>query len=121
MALHDPRAHSVPGGFAVLLVNKDRDILKLETFPLFCILPTGIRLCTRWVLKLYLLYEQKLPWWFSGKESACNVEDAGSNRELGRSPRGGNGNPLPYSCLGNLTDRGVWWATVRGVAESDTT
>ena len=26
-----------------------------------------------------------------------------------------------YSCLGNPTDRGAWWATVHGVAESDTT
>ena len=116
-----PRAHSVPGGFAVLLVNKDRDILMLETFPLFCVLPPGIGLCTRWVPKPYLLHEQKLPWWFSGKESACNVKDVGSNPGLGRSPGGGNGNPLPYSCLGNLTDRGVWKATVHGVAESDIT
>ena len=30
----------------------------------------------------------------------------------------GNGNPLQYSCLKNLTDRGAWWAAVRGVAES---
>ena len=30
---------------------------------------------------------------------------------------GGNGNPLQYSCLGNLTDRGAWWATVHGVAK----
>ena len=27
----------------------------------------------------------------------------------------GNGNPLHYSCLGNPTDRGIWWATVHGV------
>ena len=37
-------------------------------------------------------------------------------------PRGGNGNPLQYSCLGNPTDRGAWRATVHGVTrESDTT
>ena len=35
----------------------------------------------------------------------------------GRSPGEGNGNPLQYSCLGNLTDRGAWWATVHGVEE----
>ena len=34
---------------------------------------------------------------------------------LGRFPRGRNGNPLQYPCLGNLTDRGAWWATVHGV------
>ena len=37
---------------------------------------------------------------------------------LGRSPGGGNGNPLQYSCLENPTDRGVWWATVHGVTRS---
>ena len=39
---------------------------------------------------------------------------------LGRSPGGGNGNPLQYFCLENPMDRGAWWATVQGVAkESD--
>ena len=36
---------------------------------------------------------------------------------LGRSPGGGNGNPLQYSCLKNSMDRGAWWATVHGVAK----
>ena len=35
----------------------------------------------------------------------------------GRSPGEGNGNPLQYSCLGDPMDRGVWWATVHGVAK----
>ena len=39
----------------------------------------------------------------------------------GRSPGEGNGNPLQYSCLENPMDGGAWWATVHGVAESDTT
>ena len=48
--------------------------------------------------------------------------DAGSIPGLGRSPGEGSGNPLQYSCLGNPMDRGVWWATVHGVAkESDMT
>ena len=37
---------------------------------------------------------------------------------LGRSPGEGNGNPLQYSCLRNPMDRGVWWASVHGVAKS---
>ena len=36
----------------------------------------------------------------------------------GRSPGGGNGNPLQCSCLGNPMDRGAWWVTVHGVAKS---
>ena len=39
---------------------------------------------------------------------------------LGRSPGGGNDNPLQYSCLENLMDRKVWWATVHRVAVSET-
>ena len=61
-----------------------------------------------------------LPWWLSGKESVCNTGtsgDAGLISGLGRSPGGGNDNPLQYSCLENSKDRGVWWATVHGVAQ----
>ena len=43
-----------------------------------------------------------------GKESARNAEDPGSIPGSGRSPGGGNGNPLQYSCLGNSMDRGAW-------------
>ena len=53
----------------------------------------------------------------SGKESVCDAGDAGdaaSIPELGRSPGGGNGNPLQYSCLGNPMDRGAWRVTVHG-------
>ena len=52
--------------------------------------------------------------------SAGDARDAGLIPGLGRSPRGGNGNPLQYSCLENPTDRGAWWATVHGVAKSQT-
>ena len=60
-----------------------------------------------------------LPRWLSGKESACNAGDAGWVPGLERSPGEGNGNPLHYSRLGNLMDRGAFRVTVRGVAESD--
>ena len=46
------------------------------------------------------------------KNLPANAGDAG---DLGRSPEGGNGNPLQYSCLENSMDRGAWWATVHGV------
>ena len=51
-----------------------------------------------------------------GKESESNIGDEGLIPESGRSPGEGNGSPLQYSCLGNPTDRGTWWATIHGVA-----
>ena len=42
------------------------------------------------------------------------------NPRVWRSPGGGNGNPLQYSCLGNPMDRGAWWATVHGITMSQT-
>ena len=47
----------------------------------------------------------------AGKESACNAGNLGSIPGLERSPGGGNGNPLQYSCLESSMDRGAWWAT----------
>ena len=51
---------------------------------------------------------------------AGDVRDLVSTPESGRSPGGGNGNPLQYSCLEKPMDRGAWQATVHGVAKSQT-
>ena len=56
-----------------------------------------------------------LPWWLSGKESACSAGDMGLIPEYGRSPGERNGNPLHYSCLGNPTDKEAWWDIVHWV------
>ena len=40
---------------------------------------------------------------------------------FGRSPGGGNGNPLQYSCLENPMDRGAWWVIVHSIKELDAT
>ena len=55
------------------------------------------------------------------KNLPANVEvigDTGSMPGLGRSPGGGHGNPLQYSCLENPMDRGAWRATVHRAAKS---
>ena len=84
---------------------------------------------------LVLFWVRKFPWrrdklpspvflGFPGgsdsKESACDVGDLGLIPGLGRSPGGGHGNPLQYSCLENPMDREAWWATVRGVTKNQT-
>ena len=58
------------------------------------------------------------PGGLDGKESACNAGDTGLIPGSGRSPGGGNSNPLQYSCLGNPMNRGAWRPTVHGVAKS---
>ena len=56
----------------------------------------------------------------NGKESACIMGDLGLIPGSGRSSGEGNGNPLQCSCLENPLDRGAWWPTIYGVAESRT-
>ena len=52
--------------------------------------------------------------------NAGDIREANSIPGLGRSPGGGNGNQLQYSCLKNPMDRRAWWATVHRVAKSQT-
>ena len=56
-----------------------------------------------------------------GKENARSAGDLGSIPQSGRSPGGGNGNPLQYSCLENSRmDKGTWRAIVHGITKSRT-
>ena len=56
------------------------------------------------------------------KNLPAKAGDVGLTPGTGRSPKGGNGNPLQYSCLGNPMDRGTWHVTVHGVTkDSDMT
>ena len=55
------------------------------------------------------------------KNQPVNTGDigvSGSIPESERSPGGGYGNPLQYSCLENLMDREAWWPTIHGVTKS---
>ena len=63
---------------------------------------------------MYLAFPSGL----DSKESACNAGGPGSIPGSGRSLGEGSGTLLQYSCLDNSLDRGVWWATVHGVAKS---
>ena len=66
------------------------------------------------------LYKDKLG--FPGvsvvKNLPAKAGHMGSTPGPERSPGGGNGNPLQYSCLDNPMDRGDWWASVHGITNS---
>ena len=64
------------------------------------------------------MFSRGLSWWLSGKEFTSSKGDAGSIPGLGRSPERGHGNPLQYSCLENLMDRGAWWAIFHEITKS---
>ena len=64
-----------------------------------------------------------LPYGFLGGSVVKNPPNAGESGSIlgsGRCPGEGHGNPLQYSCLGNLMDKGAWRATVHGVTKSQT-
>ena len=83
----------------------------------WCLLCDKILYLILWCIHLHLL---GLPRWLSSKECVCQYKRHGLIPGLGRSPGERNGNPLQYSCLGNPMDREAWWATVHGVAKSQT-
>ena len=74
-------------------------------------------------IELYTVWMMWLPWWLNSKEYSCQCRRHRRlrfNPWVGWSPGEGNGNLLQYSCLENSMDRGAWWATVHGVAKSQT-
>ena len=68
----------------------------------------GVRLCSRAILIESFSNPLDFPGGLDGKASAYSAGDLGSIPGLGRSSGEGNGNPLEYSCLENLTDGGAW-------------
>ena len=74
------------------------------------------RLMTDWASQVALVVKNP-------PANAGDIRDMGSvpgSGASGRSPGGGHGNPLQYSCLENPMDRGAWWVTVHRVAKSRT-
>ena len=76
-------------------------------------------LYTLYYLMFLRVLRRGLPWWLSGKESACNAGDLGLIPGLGTSTGEGNGNLLQYYCW-RIMDRGAWWATIHRVTKSRT-
>ena len=64
-----------------------------------------------WSMKIPQLISLGFPHNSVGKASACNMGDLGSILGSGGSPGEGNGNPLQYSCLENLKDKGAQYHT----------
>ena len=67
-----------------------------------------------WVQVVYLETSQVVLVVKTPPANSGDITDLGSIPGLGRSPGGGHGNPLQYSWVENLMDRGAWWATVHG-------
>ena len=87
-------------------------IITLNYCDAFCRTSTSIN--HRCACVQLALVVKKLP------ANAGDVTDTGSIPGLGKSPGGGHGNPLQFSCLENPMDRGVWWAMVQRVTKSQT-
>ena len=78
-----------------------------------------------WRIYMYIYMYIYFLWGFPGGPNGKNLpantrdlRDVGWIPGLGRSPGGGYGNPLRYSCLENPMDKGAWQATVHRVAQS---
>ena len=74
-------------------------------------------MCVCIYINIYIYIFEHFP---GGASGTGDIRDVGSIPGWEYSPGGGHGNPLQYSCLENLTDRGAWWAAVHSVAKSGT-
>ena len=75
---------------------------------------------TQWITDKHWFIFVGLPRWLSGKESTGDTRDVGSIPRVGRSPGGGNGNRLQYSCVENAMDRSPGGYSSGGYRELDT-
>ena len=71
-----------------------------------------------YLFNTYLFLYIGVPGGSVGKNLPANAGGQGAIPGLGRSPGGGNGDPLQDSCLENPMDRGAWCATVQGVTRA---
>ena len=100
--------------------NYSKEVRKTLKFPLLSVCPGSEtqRLSQPERKALSILLRVGLPGGSDREESACSAGGLSLILGLGRFLGEGNGNPPQYSCLGNSTDRGAWWARVHGVTKS---
>ena len=94
-----------------------------KTWSYKTVVATKAYYCHQVIYIIYMGFTLGFPGGSMVEKPPANAGDAGEVSLIpgsGRSPGGGNGNPLQYSCLGNPMDRGAWWATVHGVTKSQT-
>ena len=108
-ALCDPRDCSPPGS-SVLGISQAR---RLE-----CVTISFHRGCSQPRNQTRVSYTAGEFFTTKPPANARDISGEGSVPGSGRSPGGGHGNPLQYSCLENPKDRGAWRARVPGVAKS---
>ena len=101
--------------------NSETPVKNVIVFRIFCFKNARMYIIDLRTVSLEMVQiSYGIPWWLSGEESACQCKRCDSIPVLRRSPGEGNSNPLQYSGLRNPMDRGAWWATVYGVAKSQT-
>ena len=101
----------------VIVWRQLRKVLFQEHFP-------GWWLKSYFWSSIYLMVSSRqhgLPWWLSGKESACQCRTCRFNPWVGKIFQRWKCNPFRYSCLANPMDRGSWQAIVHGVSNRTTT
>ena len=99
-------------------------LLLPSIFPSIRVFSNESALCIRWPkywsFSFNISPSNEHPGSSAGKESTCNVGDLSLIPGLGTSPGEGTGNPIQFSSLEIPMDREAWWATVYGVAKSQT-
>ena len=115
--MNGTEASGGPPGNQIWILSCSKPVVFLQCRQICPFLSLGTIFKNSFWQKVFWL-EIDWEWLKNPSANAGDKRDTGSIPGLGRSPRGGYGNPLQYSCLENPMDRGAWRATVRGVTKS---
>ena len=111
-----------PGNYTAPAVNFGKGEGKERRLNITAVSLSPQRWKTGWCPCIFLRTKKGFPGSTSGKKLPANAEhsrDVCSIPRLGRSPGGGHGSPLWYSCLENPMDSRAWWATIHGAQSVD--